>query len=323
MEMTAGVQHTALRVSDSISESIIGHLSKGWHSMKLTTVGVKNSDAWFTPIYQNTYTGGMVTSGDSVRGNFSGGIFGIDVTEPDVFGVLGNWTIGYSVNAGGGSSKAHGTVTSVKDKHYFGGANIYGGWNMKNLNIIAGAGIQFGSHEVQVGLPASMEMGTLKGTADTLAVTADARAEYNINTRAVSITPHIDMRYTALNTSSWKLKSGGEVVKFASDTNHVVQFGVGSAFSRSFMAGGWVLKPLVDLAYTPAISDNKAKTSMHFSGLNSSDSVSSRFIDRHSFTGKLNFTAGKDPFEIGIGYGIRASQHEMDHSLNANFVWKF
>ena len=319
---TIGIQHTALRVSDSANDAVIHHMSKGWQDLKSNTYHTSKGDLWFTPIYGNTYTSEMIVANNSVRGNFTGGAAGIDVTNPSF--ANSSLTVGFSVNGGAGSANSHGTATTSKDKHSFGGISAYAGWSKGKFNLIGSLAGQLGVHQAELNLPSAMQMDKFKGDADTYALSADLRAEYAIQSKIVDIMPHVGARYTALHSDGWKLKSNGkDVVKFSSNTQHIVQGNAGITISKTFRAGGWTIKPALDLAYTPAFGDRSSKTKMNFAGLTSTDTALSRVVDKQSGTGKFNLTVGNDRVTFGLGYGIQKSKHETNHTVSANFVLKF
>ena len=74
---------------------------------------------------------------------------GLDISTANESG--GNFTFGFSMHAGGGSSNTHGTVTSAHNKYSFGGAGLHAGYQNGNFNIFGSFSYSRGEH---VHLPA-------------------------------------------------------------------------------------------------------------------------------------------------------------------------
>jgi len=319
--VTAGVQNTALRLSDAASENVLNHLSLGNFDSG-NSIHADGTDFWATPMYGNTYTSGMSASGVSVRGNYGGIAFGADTQVGEVLG--GKVRVGAALNGGGGKSETKGTVTTTQNDYNFGGINLYAGWNKGNLNVIAGLGYGIGDNEVEMGLPASMKMGTAKADVDTSVITADLRAEYQLNTNWLDILPHAGVRYTALRTDSHDLKVNGSVLNSVdAETQHIVQFPIGVTLTKNIDAWGWNVKPQVDVSVIPAAGDKDMNTKVRFSGVDAVDSIDTRIMDSTSWSGMVGIQASKGNLSLGLNYGIQASSHETDQRVQASIGWKF
>ncbi len=319
--VTAGVQNTALRISDTASSVVLDHMSLSQHdgSRSIHADGV---DFWAAPMYGNLYTSGMTVSGDSVRGQFGGLALGADMEASNILG--GKLRLGAAINGGGGKSEAKGTVTSVQNDYGFGGISLYAGWNRGAFNVIGSVGYSMGDHEVEMHMPASMDMGKAKADVDTSAVTADLRTEYQLKTAYVDILPHIGVRYTALRTDSHDLKMNGSALNsFESDTQHIVQFPVGVTLSRDFAFADWNVKPSFDVSVIPAAGDKKNSTTVRFSGVDAVDSFESRVMDSTSWAGAIGVQVEKGNMSFGLNYGVQASSHETDQNVQLKLGWKF
>jgi len=319
--VTAGVQNTSLRIADAASNTVVGHMSLSQHDAS-SAIHADGVDFWAAPMYGNLYTSGMVTSGSSVRGQFGGLALGADLEAGQFLG--GKFRLGAAINGGGGQSETKGTATSTQNDYDFGGLNFYAGWNSGALNVIASVGYGFGNHEVEMGLPATMGMGSAKADIDTSAFTADLRAEYQLKTPYVDILPHAGIRYTALKTEAHDLKADGSVLNSVeSDTQNIVQFPVGVTLSKDFDLSGWNVKPSVDVSFIPAAGEKKATTKVHFSDLDAWDSVSTRVMDSTSWAGTVGIQAEKGNMTFGLNYGVQASSNETDQNIQIKFGWKF
>lgn len=319
--VTAGVQNTSLRLSDAASDTVLHHLSLGNFDSG-NSIHQNGWDIWATPMYGNTYTHGMSASGASVRGNYGGLAIGADTQVGTLAG--GNVRMGAAINGGGGKSETSGTATDTENSYNFGGVNLYAGWNLDNLNIMAALGYSMGSHDVKMNLPASLGMGQAKADVDSHAFTADLRAEYQFKTDWLDILPHAGVRYTALHTDGYDLKVNGSTLNSVdSDTQNIVQFPIGVTVTKNIDVAGWNIKPQADVSVIPAAGDKKASTKVSFSGIDAADSVNTRIMDSTSWAGMLGIQAEKGNLALGLNYGVQASRHETDQKVQFNIGWKF
>jgi len=318
--VTAGVQNTALRITDAASKTVVSHMSLSQHDAS-SAIHADGVDFWAAPMYGNLYTSGMVTSGSSVRGQFGGLALGADLEAGQFLG--GKFRLGAAINGGGGQSETKGAATSTQNDYDFGGLNFYAGWNSGALNVIASVGYGFGNHEVEMGLPVA-GVNNAKADIDTSAFTADLRAEYQLKTPYVDILPHAGIRYTALKTEAHDLKANGSVLNSVeSDTQNIVQFPVGVTLSKDIDLSGWNVKPSVDVSVIPAAGEKKATTKVKFSGIDAWDSVNTRVMDSTSWAGAVGIQAEKGNMTFGLNYGVQASSNETDQNIQVKFGWKF
>lgn len=319
--VTAGVQNTSLRLADAASDTVLHHLSLGNFDSG-NSIHQNGWDIWATPMYGNTYTHGMSASGASVRGNYGGLAIGADTQVGTLAG--GNVRMGAAINGGGGKSETSGTATDTENSYNFGGVNLYAGWNLDSLNIMAALGYSMGSHDVKMKLPASLGMGQAKADVDSHAFTADLRAEYQFKTDWLDILPHAGVRYTALHTDGYDLKVNGSTLNSVdSDTQNIVQFPIGVTVTKNIDVAGWNIKPQADVSVIPAAGDKNASTKVSFSGIDAADSVNTRIMDSTSWAGMLGVQAEKGNLALGLNYGVQASRHETDQRVNVGISWKF
>ena len=319
--VTAGVQNTSLRLADAASDTVLHHLSLGNFDSG-NSIHQDGLDIWATPMYGNTYTHGMGASGASVRGNYGGIALGVDTQVGELAG--GSVRMGAAVNGGGGKSETRGTATSTENEYNFGGVNLYAGWNLDNLNILASVGYHMGSHDITMSMPASFGMGQAEADVDTGAFTADLRAEYQIKTSWVDILPHAGVRYTALHTDSYNLKVNGSTLNnVKSDTQNIVQFPIGVTVTKNIEMGGWNVKPQADVSVIPAAGNKIANTRVKFSGVDAWSDMNTRIMDSTSWAGMVGVQAEKGNLAFGLNYGVQASRHETDQRVNVGISWKF
>lgn len=319
--VTAGVQNTSLRLADAASDTVLHHLSLGNFDSG-NSIHQDGLDIWATPMYGNTYTHGMGASGASVRGNYGGIALGVDTQVGELAG--GSVRMGAALNGGGGKSETRGTATSTENEYNFGGVNLYAGWNLDNLNILASVGYHMGSHDITMSMPASFGMGQAEADVDTGAFTADLRAEYQIKTSWVDILPHAGVRYTALHTDSYNLKVNGSTLNnVKSDTQNIVQFPIGVTVTKNIEMGGWNVKPQADVSVIPAAGNKNANTRVKFSGVDAWSDMNTRIMDSTSWAGMVGVQAEKGNLAFGLNYGVQASRHETDQRVNVGISWKF
>lgn len=319
--VTAGVQNTSLRLADAASDTVLHHLSLGNFDSG-NSIHKDGLDIWATPMYGNTYTHGMSASGASVRGNYGGLAIGADTQVGTLAG--GNVRMGAAINGGGGKSETRGTATDTENSYNFGGVNLYAGWNLDSLNVLASLGYSMSNHDVKMNLPVSLGMGQAKADVDSHAFTADLRAEYQFKTDWLDILPHAGVRYTALHTDGYDLKVNGSTLNSVdSDTQNIVQFPIGVTVTKNIDVAGWNIKPQADVSVIPAAGDKKASTRMSFSGIDAADSVNTRIMDSTSWAGMLGIQAEKGNLALGLNYGVQASRHETDQRVNVGISWKF
>ncbi len=319
--VTAGVQNTSLRLADAASDTVLHHLSLGNFDSG-NSIHQDGLDIWATPMYGNTYTHGMGASGASVRGNYGGIALGVDTQVGELAG--GSVRMGAALNGGGGKSETRGTATSTENEYNFGGVNLYAGWNLDSLNILASVGYHMGSHDVTMSLPASFGMRHADADVDTGAFTADLRAEYQIRTSWLDILPHAGVRYTGLHTDSYNLKVNGSTLNnVKSDTQNIVQFPIGVTVTKNIEVAGWNVKPQADVSVIPAAGDKNANTRVKFSGIDAWSDMNTRIMDSTSWAGMVGVQAEKGNLAFGLNYGVQASRHETDQRVNVGISWKF
>ena len=317
----AGVQNTALRLSNAASDTVLHHMSLGNFDSG-NSVHKDGTDVWATPMYGNIYTHGMNVSDDSVVGNYGGLAIGAD-TEIGSFGG-GMLRMGLAVHGGAGRSESQGAVTSTDDNYNFGGANLYAGWNRDSLNILASVGYSISSHSLNMDLPSSLGMGDADADVQTGAFTAELRGEYQFRTDWLDIMPHTGVRYTALHTYGYDLEVDDRTLNSVDDDfQNIVQFPTGVTLTKNIAAGGWNIKPQFDASIIPAVGDTKTKTRVTYSGIDAEDSIRNTITDTVSWSGLAGLQFEKGDFTVGVNYNIQASTHETDQNVSLNLVYKF
>lgn len=322
--ISAGVQNSAFRVAERMSDIALEHLSLGFfddeHHIHDNDERI---DVWAMPVYGNTYTQGLDVAGNSVRGNYYGITVGADTKLDEIF--AGELRVGASFNLGYGEAESKGTVSSITDDYNFGGINLLARWKRDNFNLIGNLGLGFSNHDVSMELPSSMQMSKAQTVVDTTNITLDLRAEYLMKTAYVDILPHIGVRYMALHTDNYALKSDGKALNYvSSDTQNIYQVPVGVLISKNYEVSEWLLKSRLDLSLVPVFGDKDAKTHVVFTGTEKvSDEFATRILDTSAIAASVGFQASKGNFSLGLDYALKTQSHERQQSVNLHTVYKF
>lgn len=318
---TAGVQNTALRLTDAAADAVVRHMSLGRFDED-NTVHRDGVDFWVAPLYGSLYTHGMGSSGEDVRGDFAGVALGVDAEAGRIAG--GEVRVGMALHGGGGTSHNGGAVTETQNTYNFFGAHLYAGWNLEHLNFIAALGYSRGRHDVSMSLPSELQMGSAKADVTTSALTADFRAEYQFVTDWLDIMPHVGVRYTSLYTYDYEFKvNDAPLNRVDGDRQDIVQFPVGISLTKDIEAADWVLKPQLDVSFIPVAGDTDAVSRVTYAGVNASDSIDTRIMDASSWSGLVGLQAEKGNLTIGLNYSVQASYHETNQQVQLNLGWKF
>lgn len=137
--------------------------------------------------------------------------------------------------------------------------------------------------------------------------------------------PHASVRYTLLNTGSYKgVADGGMVLEGDAMRQNVWTFPVGVALSKDFdTAGGWSVRPSLDLGVVAAAGDVKAKGDVSFAGVKGKAALETQVLDRVSFAGQAGVELGKDKLSFGLNYNVRAGERNTAHGVFGTFRYTF
>ena len=105
---------------------------------------------------------------------------------------------------------------------------------------------------------------------------------------------------------------------------NVWTFPVGVALSKDFdTAGGWSVRPSLDLGVVAAAGDVKAKGDVSFAGVKGKAALETQVLDRVSFAGQAGVELGKDKLSFGLNYNVRAGERNTAHGVFGTFRYTF
>lgn len=276
---------------------------------------------WVMPLYQNWNADGLDNGSRDldVSANLGGVALGADYTFAD------NVRAGLSFHVGGGHAKGEGEINKTADDFNFWGVGAYAGWARSSFGLAADLSVTGASHDLEQDLPVSLGMGNLKSDIDSWALGAGLRGEYRFETNGLNIVPHASVRYTLLNTGSYKgVADGGMVLEGDAMRQNVWTFPVGVALSKDFdTAGGWSVRPSLDLGVVAAAGDVKAKGDVSFAGVKGKAALETQVLDRVSFAGQAGVELGKDKLSFGLNYNVRAGERNTAHGVFGTFRYTF
>lgn len=276
---------------------------------------------WAMPLYQHWNTKGVETNSFTMdtEGDLGGLALGADYTFND------SVRAGLSLNIGGGSAESYGQFNRTDDDFNFWGLGAYAGLRQNRFGLTADLTYTAVDNDLGQSLPAALAMDGLKSEVDSWAFSAGLRGDYEFNTEAVDITPHLGVRFTRLETKGYDVKSGGGVVlKGDSINQNVWTFPVGVAFSKNIQTeGGWTIKPALDLSIIPAAGDIDAKGDIRFTGISGAAELKTQIMDRVTYMGELGLNAGRDNMSLGLNYSLQAGEDSTAHGLYATFRYEF
>ncbi len=276
---------------------------------------------WVMPLYQNWNADGLDNGSRDldVSANLGGVALGADYTFAD------NVRAGLSFHVGGGHAKGEGETNKTAADFNFWGVGAYAGWARSSFGLAADLSVTGASHDLEQDLPVSLGMGNLKSDIDSWALGAGLRGEYRFETNGLNIVPHASVRYTLLNTGSYKgVADGGMVLEGDAMRQNVWTFPVGVALSKDFdTAGGWSVRPSLDLGVVAAAGDVKAKGDVSFAGVKGKAALETQVLDRVSFAGQAGVELGKDKLSFGLNYNVRAGERNTAHGVFGTFRYTF
>ncbi len=284
----------------------------------------EGADLWASVLYRNTDRSGLKA------GNFSSNYdndFGGIIVGTDYTGIaIGSekYRLGAALSYGKGDSKSRGDFNHTKNDYDTYGANIYGGWNNANANIVVDIGYLKGDNDLKQDVSAALG-GNLKANVDTKVWTAGVKAEYRMATGMMDVTPHIGARYMNLKTDSFNTRNDlGTVFHNDSETQNLWQFPIGVTFGGNYQsATGWTVKPKFDVSVIPASGDRDVKTRVNVPGVNAVDSASADMMDNLSWRGMLGLEVQRGDTSFGLQAGYQKSDDARSRGLMLSFGHQF
>ncbi len=276
---------------------------------------------WAMPLYQHWNANGLDGQyGDlDVSGDMGGVAIGMDYTFDNAL------RVGLTFNVGAGDAESDGAFNKTDNDFTFWGIGAYAGWTFNNIGLSADISYTATENELTQTSPAALQMGNLESDVDGWALGLGVRGEYQIRTNALDITPHVGVRYTHYSTDSYDVKSAlGTILTGDSVDQDVWTFPVGVTLSKDInTAGGWIVRPSLDLSVIPAAGDLKAEGDVRFTGVNGSARLESQVMDYVTFGGQAGLELEKGNMSFGVNYDLKAGADTTAHGVFGVFRVKF
>ncbi|MDO5531506.1 hypothetical protein [Sutterella sp.] len=273
--------------------------------------------AWVSPVYSKTksdgFGAGRFTTG--VDAQFYGVALGVDWAAGE------NSRLGIALNLGTGDVDSEGSLDKTStDYSYYGVTGYFG--RLAGQWAIVGD-VSFGYVDGDV--TQENTGGRFVADAKSRIFSAGAKARYTFETDCVDIAPYFGARFNLMKIHGTDASSAG-VAMLHSDsvTKAYAEIPVGVQFSKALKAAdGTVVKPVLDLSVIPVLGDENLDTTVKFSGVTNSATVSTEVLDRWNYSAKLGVTAEKDRFGMGLGVSYTGSENADNYAITANFRYRF
>ena len=329
---TAGaVKNLTYSGSGMFNRAIENHLSRTLQSGDtIRPHEKKHTDLWVDLIGMHQRNHGMPACsgkecGDTTR-------FGHRI---DMAGIIGgidrrfdeNRHAGIALMAGSGSVSSKGDFSHTKNDVDFWGASLYGGYDRDNWNVTGNVSYTHFDSDIRQSLPSSLSVGNrLRADVASHLWSAGIRGEYRIRfDNGFDLLPHVGLRYDRLVTSGFRTRADeGTVFSTGRDTQNIYSLPVGAGIRGSFKnRSAWTFTPRADLTAIFAAGDIRDKTEVSASGMDATDSISTRIVDRTSIMAGIGLDMQKDNKSFGLHYNAMYSSRQMWQGLMAKVVLRF
>lgn len=290
----------------------------------------EHTDLWVDLIGMHQRNHGMPTCsgkecGDNTRFghriDIGGIIAGIDRSFDE------NRHVGVAWMAGTGSASSKGSASHTKNDVDFWGLSVYGGYDRDNWNVMGNVSYAHFDSDIDQSLPSSLQMGNkLRADVSSHLWSAGVRGEYRIRfDNGVSLLPHAGLRYDRIVTSGFQTKADeGAVFNTRRDTQNIYSLPLGMGIQGAFVnKDSWTFRPQADLTAIFATGDVRDRTRVSAVGLDATDSISTRIVDRSSVAAGVGFDMQKGNKSFGLHYDALYSSRQMWQGLMAKVVYKF
>ena len=276
---------------------------------------------WIMPLYQNWTARGLESGSHDLdlHGALGGLAIGSDYTFENAV------RAGLAFNVGGGYANGSGDVSGSTNSMSFWGVGLSAGWMPGDFALSADAGFTSVRNRLRQEMPAAMQMADLDADIASWAISAGLRAEYTFHADMVDVTPHAGVRYTHLHVNGYEMESGGLTV-LEGDAFHqdIWSFPLGVTFSKTFeTAGGWRVKPSLDLRVTPNAGDVESRAGVRFTGVSEGCSMRSQTMDYVTYGGTAGLEFGRDNLKLNVNYSLEAGERSTQHGVYATFRYEF
>ena len=234
---------------------------------------------------------------------------------------------GIALMAGTGSASSKGDFSHTKNDVDFWGASLYGGYDRDNWNVMGNVSYTHFDSDIDQTLPATLQMGNrLRADISSHQWSAGIRGEYRIRfDNGFDLLPHAGLRYDRLVMSGFRTKAdAGSAFSTKKDTMNIYSLPVGAGIQGTFRnRNGWTFTPQADLTAIFAAGDIRDRTEVSAAGLDATDSISTRIVDRTSIMAGIGFDMQKGNKSFGLHYDAMYSSRQMWQGLMAKVVLRF
>lgn len=234
---------------------------------------------------------------------------------------------GIALMAGTGSASSKGDFSHTKNDADFWGASLYGGYDRDNWNVMGNVSYTHFDSDIDQTLPATLQMGNrLRADISSHQWSAGIRGEYRIRfDNGFDLLPHAGLRYDRLVMSGFRTKAdAGSAFSTKKDTMNIYSLPVGAGIQGTFRnRNGWTFTPQADLTAIFAAGDIRDRTEVSAAGLDATDSIHTRIVDRTSIMAGIGFDMQKGNKSFGLHYDAMYSSRQMWQGLMAKVVLRF
>ena len=323
MGALAGVHTASYSISNTVADQYNSRLSYLRDTAPAAGSEPGSTAVWINPFYHFADLDGVGLGRHTAEYeiNYGGATIGVDTNLTE------NYRMGLAVSVGGGDTESKGGRFNKTDSDFdFWGVGIYGSYTDGMFGLSGDVGYTRASFDIDQRTPISNK---LTADVDTDAITVGLTGEWRYLTEnCLNIIPHIGVRYTHLETDSYRVKEKGNGTAFrvSSEKQNIWTFPVGVTFTGDVdTASGWTIKPKADIGVIFAAGDVDADSKYRigetgFGGKITADDV----VDAVTFNGVLGLKADAGTgFSVGLDYNLKASDNLISHGVTGMIRYEF
>lgn len=326
MGAVAGVHTTSYSVSNTVTDQYNHRLSYLRDTPPAAGSEPGSTAVWINPFYHFADLDGVSVGRHNTEYEMSygGATIGVDTNLTE------NYRLGLAVSVGGGDTESKGHRFNKTDSDFdFWGIGLYSSYTDGMFGLSGDVSYTRTSFDVDQRMPGAMAMNKLTADVDTDAITVGLTGEWRYLTEnCLNIIPHIGVRYTHLETDSYRVKEKGRGTAFrvSSEKQNIWTFPVGVTFTGDVDTNsGWTIKPKADLGVIFAAGDVDADSKYRigetgYGGKITADDV----VDAVTFNGILGLKADAGTgFSVGLDYNLKASDNLISHGVSGMIRYEF
>ncbi|WP_303963256.1 autotransporter outer membrane beta-barrel domain-containing protein [Succinatimonas hippei] len=318
LAVVSGTQLATIGAAQSSYEAI-AHRLDNVHGSGIIASDNHGIGIWLNPIYKHIESDGFASQGMTYGSDIdlAGAALGADYTFAN------GLKLGAMFNLGTGSSDSAGVGSKVSNDFDYYGIGVYAGLNVNNFKFKADLSYTELSNDFDTDTPDLITLGKLSADTDSSALSFGIEGGYTFATATVDITPHVGLRYTALDTDDYTVKGAdGAIVKSSFDTMNIFSIPVGVTFAKNFTVNDWTLSPQFDLELAANFGDTDQDYSAEFTGLDKIN-LESEIIDDFTYSATVGFEAQTGNFNVGLGVNYIGSDNTDSIGVRGDVSYRF